>query len=47
VDLLIRPTVTRVGLLDWAKYNQIISEAHADTRRVLREMGNDALADYR
>jgi len=47
VDLLLRPTVTRVGLLDWAKYDQIINEAHADTLRVLGEMGDDALADYR
>jgi NTE family protein len=47
VDLLICPNVTRVGLLDWAKYDRIITEAHADTRRVLGEMGDEALSDYR
>lgn len=47
VDLLIRPSVTRVGLLDWEKYDQIIREAHADTSRMLAEMGDDALREYR
>lgn len=47
VDLLIRPTVTRVGLLDWAKYDQIINEAHLDTRKVLAGLGDEALKDYR
>lgn len=47
VDLLIRPSVTRVSLLDWAKYDQIIFEAHEDTRKVLSELGEDVLSDFR
>lgn len=47
VDLLIQPTTTRVSLLDWERYDQIIIEAQDDTRKRLLEMGDEALAAYR
>jgi NTE family protein len=47
VDLLFKPHVSRIGPLQWEKYDALIEEAHADTLKVLQATNPEKLNEFR
>jgi NTE family protein len=46
-DLLFKPTLPRMGLMDWHRFEQVVDAGRAHARDVLSGMSAEALAAYR
>jgi NTE family protein len=46
-DLLFHPDLPRMGLLDWHRFDEVVTAGRTHAVRVLAEMGDDRLAEFR
>jgi NTE family protein len=46
-DLYLNPPLTRVGMLDWGKFERIVEQGHAHGVQMLREMSPEQLQVFR